>query len=63
MKTNIKTYAVRRFTDWRDDHRCFELYTIADGKCASFPGTRKELEIYAKKRNEEANEEYHPDEN
>lgn len=52
MKTNDK-WGVRRFTEWRDDQRCFELYNIHTGECASFPGTRKQLEKHAKKRNSE----------
>jgi hypothetical protein len=48
---NAKRYGVRRFADWRDDRRCFELYDIDTGKCESFPGTRKELEAAAKEKN------------
>ena len=47
----IQVYAVRRFTPYRGDRRCFELYVIATGECASFPGTRKELEKYARQKN------------
>jgi hypothetical protein len=50
-------YGVRRFTKWRDDQHCFELYVIATGECASFPGTKKGLEKHAKERNAEASKE------
>ena len=53
MKLKLKKYGVRRFCEYRDDGRCFELYEIQNGKCASFPGTRKDLEKYATKLNEE----------
>lgn len=53
MKTLAK-YGVRRFIKYRSDRRAFELYDIASGKCASFPGTRKELEKAAKERNTQA---------
>lgn len=46
-------YGVRRFTHYRGDGRCFELYEVSSGACASFPGTRKDLETYAKRKNEE----------
>ena len=55
MKAN-DIYGVRRFTDYRGDGRCFELYKIHTGECASFPATRKQLEIYAKKKNAEEKE-------
>lgn len=35
---------VRRFTTYRNDRRCFELYDTRTNECASFPGTRKDLE-------------------
>ena len=47
-------YAVRRFTPYRGDGHCFELYEVATGECASFPDTRKSLEKYAKQKNLEA---------
>ena len=50
---NVPTFGVRRFTPYRDDRRCFELYHIASGECASFPGTKRELDRYAKQRNAE----------
>ena len=53
MKLKLKKYGVRRFCEYRGDGRCFELYEIQNGKCASFPGTRKDLEKYATKLNEE----------
>ena len=46
---NVTGLAIRRFTDYRNDGRCFELYEVYTGKCASFPSTRKALEIYLRK--------------
>ena len=50
----IPTFGVRRFTEYRADGRCFEVYEIQTGKCASFPGTRKDLDHYAKQLNSKA---------
>ena len=50
MKTS-KIFGVRRFTSYRVDGRCFELFKAKTGECASFPGTKKDLEAYAKKKN------------
>lgn len=44
-------YGVRRFTEYRDDRRCFELFILATGECASFPGTKKRLTELAKEWN------------
>jgi len=49
----IKKYGVRRFAVYRADRRCFELYEIATGNCASFPCTKKDGEAAAKKMNKE----------
>lgn len=49
----IPIYGVRRFTEYRGDGRCFELFVIATGACASFPGTKKRLEQTAKDWNKE----------
>ena len=43
-----QSYDVRRFTAYRNDGHCFELYTVQTGECASFPNTKKALTIYAK---------------
>jgi len=53
-KRTVKVFGVRRFTAYRGDARCFELFKIKTGECASFPGTRKDLEAYAKKQNRAA---------
>jgi hypothetical protein len=55
MKTADK-YGVRRFCEYGDrgnDRRCFELYEIHTGKCASFPGIRRDLERHARELNSE----------
>ena len=52
-------FGVRRFTDYRADRKCFELYEIATGECASFPGTKRDLERYAKQKNTEVINETH----
>lgn len=52
----IKKYAVRRFASYRDDRRCFEIYEIATGKCASFPCTKKDGDAAAKRMNTESAE-------
>ncbi len=49
----IAKYGVRRWTESRDDRRCFELYEIATGKCASFPVFKAEGLKAAKIRNSE----------
>lgn len=46
-----KIYGVRRFATGRDDRQNFEMYVIATGECASFPGTKTALEAYARRRN------------
>lgn len=55
-RKSIKKYGVRRFATYRNDGRCFELYEIATGECASFPCTKKDGEIAARKMNTEAEE-------
>ena len=40
-----KQLAIRRFAKYRADGKCFELYDAETGKCASFPGTKKELTV------------------
>lgn len=46
--TPTTKYGVRRFCQYRYDGRCFELYDLATGECASFPGTKKDLTAYLK---------------
>lgn len=47
-------YGVRRFAVGRADRKNFELYVIATGECASFPGTKRDLVKYANQKNKEA---------
>ena len=53
----VKKYGVRRFTEYRGDGRCFEMFELATGECASFPGTKKRLEEQAKAWNTEQEQE------
>lgn len=53
----IPVYGVRRFSEYREDRRCFELFVLATGECASFPGTKRRLIQYAKERNAQAERE------
>jgi len=55
--TTVPKYGVRRFIEYRHDRRCFELYEIATGECASFPSTKKRLEELANAWNAEQHEE------
>ncbi len=47
------TYGVRRFTTFarRGDHHCHEVYDMATGVCASFPGTKKDMTATARAMN------------
>lgn len=49
----MEKYGVRRFATYRADRACFELFVLATGECASFPGTKKDLLQYAQVRNKE----------
>lgn len=48
-----KIFQVRRFCPPGTRPDCFEIYDTRDGSCASFGGTRKELEKAARTMNEE----------
>jgi len=49
--TQQAQYGVRRFTDYRADGRCFELYDLATGECASLPTTKKDALAALTQRN------------
>ena len=49
-----QTLGIRRFCMSRDDRRCFELFNLKTGECASFPGTKRELERYLRTLQAEA---------
>ena len=49
----MKTFAARRFAPAGSRPDCFEVYEVATGKSASFPGRKGETERYAKKLNDE----------